>query len=154
MKRNAIATLLAVAVLCAALILGCSGVSAKRPNSKKESNTITLSGEEFIERVADYTSGRWKYVGDKPALIDFYADWCAPCRKVAPILEELAAEYADKIYIYKVDVDDNPELAAAFGIRSIPALLFAPMDGEPVMAAGAYPKDTLVKMIEELLIAE
>ncbi|MDD4636351.1 MAG: thioredoxin, partial [Bacteroidales bacterium] len=94
----------------------------------------------------------WKYLGDKPAVIDFYATWCGPCKAVAPIMEELAAEYAGKVLIYKVDVDKEPALAAAFGIQSIPTILFVPVTGKPQMSKGAMPKSSLKQAIEDILI--
>ncbi len=111
-----------------------------------------LTKETFLEKVFDYEKEtEWKYKGDKPALIDFYADWCQPCKIVAPILEELQEEYGDELVIYKIDTEDQQELAAVFGIRNIPSLLFIPKDGQPQMAVGALPKDTLIKAIEDVL---
>lgn len=117
-------------------------------------NTINLTKAEFIKLVADYekTPGQWQYLGDKPALIDFYASWCAPCKAIAPVLDELAAEYAEQIYIYKVDTEKEQELASMFGIRSIPSLLFVPMDGKPQMLQGALPKKDLKQVIEDVLL--
>lgn len=116
--------------------------------------TIHLTKVDFLTKVANYESNptEWKYLGDKPALIDFYADWCGPCKAIAPVLEELAAEYGDQIYIYKVDTEQEQELAALFGIRSIPSLLFAPMDGQPQMASGAAPKPDLKEAIDRILL--
>ena len=94
----------------------------------------------------------WKYLGDKPALVDFYADWCGPCKVVAPILEELANEYDGEIYIYKIDTEQEQELASFFGIRSIPSLLFIPINGQPQMVAGAMPKANLKDAIETVLL--
>jgi len=113
-----------------------------------------LTKADFLTRIIDYQTNpdEWIYLGDKPAVIDFYADWCAPCRMLAPILEELAAEYEDLIYIYKVDTEKEKELAALFGITSIPLLLFIPMEGEPQMARGALPKATLKEAIEDFLL--
>ena len=98
---------------------------------KPQSGTIHLTRAEFLKKIADYEnhSKEWKYLGDKPAIVDFYADWCGPCKMVAPILEELSKEYAGKIYIYKVNVDKEPELARDFGIQSIPTIWFVPMKG-------------------------
>lgn len=111
-----------------------------------------LTTQEFKEKVFNYEQNQeWKYQGDKPCIIDFYADWCAPCRMVAPILEELAKEYEGKIDIYKVDTESEQELAAVFGIRSIPSLLFIPKEGQPQMALGALPKETFVRAIDEVL---
>lgn len=146
----------------AALTLFTSGCGAqnnqKRENTKtqKEMNTIALTKADFLKKVADYEKNptEWKYLGDKPALIDFYASWCGPCKALAPVLEERAAEYGDQIYIYKIDTEAEQELAAAFGIRSIPTLLFVPMEGQPRMAQGALPKATLKKAIDEIMLAK
>lgn len=116
--------------------------------------TITLTKADFLGKVANYEANptEWKYLGDKPAIIDFYASWCGPCKTIAPILEELAAEYADQIYIYKVDTEVEEELAASFSIRSIPAILFVPMEGAPQMAQGAMPKSAFKEAIEQVLL--
>lgn len=121
---------------------------------KKKMGTIHLTKDDFLKKVMDYETNpkEWKYLGDKPAIIDFYADWCGPCKMVAPILEELAEEYADDIYIYKVDTEKEQELSVAFGIRSIPSLLFVPMDEAPQMAQGALPKHALKEAIESVLL--
>jgi len=118
----------------------------------KKMGTVHLTTADFKAKVFDYeVNTEWKYVGDKPCLIDFYADWCGPCRMVAPILEELANEYGDKIHIYKVNTDAEQEVASAFGIRSIPSLLFVPMSGKPTMAQGAMGKADLKHAINEIL---
>jgi thioredoxin 1 len=102
--------------------------------------------------VFDYTSEKeWKFKGDKPAIIDFYADWCGPCKVVAPILEELSNEYKD-IVIYKVDTEVEQQLSAVFQIRSIPSILFIPVVGQPMMQAGALPKNVLKEIIETELL--
>lgn len=121
---------------------------------KKKMGTIHLTKDDFLKKVMDYETNptEWKYLGDKPAIIDFYADWCGPCKMIAPILEELAEEYADDIYIYKVDTEKEQELSVAFGIRSIPTLLFVPMDEAPQMAQGALPKHALKEAIESVLL--
>jgi thioredoxin len=112
-----------------------------------------LTKDTFVKKVFDYENNKdWKFEGELPCLIDFYADWCGPCKMVAPILEELAEEYKGKINIYKVDTEDQQELAAVFGIRSIPSLLFCPKDAQPQMAMGALPKDTFKKAIGEILL--
>lgn len=116
--------------------------------------TIKLTRADFLTKVANFEANpeKWVYLGDKPCIIDFYADWCGPCKMVAPILEELAAEYEDEIYIYKVDTESEQQLAAEFGIRSIPSLLFCPMGEAPQMAQGALPKEAFKQAIEEVLL--
>jgi thioredoxin 1 len=112
-----------------------------------------LTKDTFQQKVFNYEQNKeWKYEGDLPCLIDFYADWCQPCKIVAPILEELSEEYKGKINIYKIDTEDQQELAAAFGIRSIPSLLFCPKEAQPQMAQGALPKETLKQVIEDVLL--
>lgn len=112
-----------------------------------------LTKQTFLEKVFNYEKNQeWKFEGTMPCLIDFYADWCSPCKMVAPILEELSKEYDGKIHIYKVDTEAEQELSSAFGIRSIPSLLFVPMVGQPQMAMGALPKASLVQAINEVLI--
>lgn len=111
-----------------------------------------LTMETFKSKVFDFEKNTdWKFEGDKPAVIDFYADWCGPCKMVAPILEELSKEYAGKIDIYKVDTEAEQELAGIFGIRSIPSILFIPMNDKPQMAAGALPKDTFKQAFADVL---
>jgi len=115
--------------------------------------TIQLTTEQFKSDVFDFTTEKeWKFKGDLPAIIDFYADWCGPCKMVAPILEDLSEEYKDKIVIYKVDTEVEQELSAAFQIRSIPSMLFIPMDKQPMMQAGALPKENLIEVIEKELV--
>lgn len=114
--------------------------------------TQKLTTEEFKEKVFNYDeSSEWSFKGDKPAIIDFYADWCGPCKMVSPILEELSEEYKDQVDIYKVDTDSEQELAGAFGIQSIPSILFIPVNDKPQMAAGALPKDQIQKAMSEVL---
>jgi thioredoxin len=117
--------------------------------------TEHLTKDTFIEKVFDYENNReWKFEGELPCIIDFYADWCNPCKMVAPILEELAREYDGKLDIYKVDTEKEVELASVFGIRSIPSLLFVPKEGQPQMAMGALPKDTFIKAFKDVLGVE
>lgn len=116
-------------------------------------STIKLTTNKFKEEVFDYTTEKdWNFKGDKPAIIDFYADWCGPCKMVAPILEELSEEYLDKLVIYKVDTEVEQELSAVFQIRSIPSMLFIPLDKQPMMQAGALPKTALQEVIEKELL--
>jgi thioredoxin len=119
-----------------------------------EGKTIHMNKEMFIQKVMDFETNKeeWKYIGDKPAIIDFYADWCKPCKMIAPIMDELAEEYKGQIYIYKVDTQVERELAAVFNIRSIPAVLFIPMEGQPQMSQGALPKETFKQSIDDFLL--
>ena len=114
---------------------------------------IKLSSEEFKNQVFDYTKEtNWNYKGSIPAVIDFYADWCAPCRMVASVIEELSKEYEGKVSFYKVDTELEQELAAVFQIQSIPSLLFIPVLGQPMMQLGAMPKNSFRKVIDEQLL--
>jgi thioredoxin len=111
-----------------------------------------LTEQSFKEKVFNYEANKeWKYEGSVPCLIDFYADWCQPCKMVAPVLEELQSEYGDKIKIYKIDTEQERTLAGMFGIQSIPSLLFVPVDGQPQMAVGALPKETFKRAIKDVL---
>jgi len=117
--------------------------------------TELLTKETFLEKVFNYEKNKeWKFEGNVPAIIDFYADWCGPCKMIAPILEELSDEYGDKINIYKVDTEAEQELSAAFAIRSIPSMLFVPMNEPPQMANGALPKQNLEEIIQQVLKVE
>lgn len=114
--------------------------------------TVKLTTQKFKEDIFDYTAEKeWNYKGDKPAIIDFYADWCGPCKMVAPILEELSNENPD-VLIYKVDTEVEQELSAVFQIRSIPSILFIPKDRQPMMQAGALPKNALQEIIDKELV--
>lgn len=161
MKRN-LSLLLSFAGL---IILGaCSNFNdtqAQENSDNKEvvteageGKTVHLTADTFKKKVMNYevNKDKWIYEGDKPCIIDFYADWCKPCKMIAPIMEELADEYKDDIYIYKVDTQKERELAQVFGIRSIPAVLFVPMEGKPQMSTGALPKETFKQVIDEFLL--
>jgi thioredoxin len=114
-----------------------------------------LTIDTFKQKVFNFeTNSEWKFEGGLPVVIDFYADWCGPCKMVAPLLEELAEEYKGKIDIYKVDTEDQRELAAMFMIQSIPSLLFIPMEGQPAMAKGAMPKESFKKAFSDILKVE
>lgn len=116
--------------------------------------TIQLTASQFKQDVFDYTTEKeWNYKGTLPAIIDFYADWCGPCKAVAPILEELSNDYKDQVLIYKVDTEAEQELSAVFRIRSIPSMLFIPLAKQPMMQAGALPKAALQEVIENELLA-
>lgn len=111
-----------------------------------------LTSETFKEKIFNYEVNKeWKFEGERPAIIDFYADWCQPCRMIAPILEELKDEYGDKLDIFKVNTEEQRDLSAMFGIQSIPSLLFVPKNGQPQMAMGALPKETFRQAISEVL---
>src|SRR5687768_17398109 len=115
--------------------------------------TIQMTARDFKEKVFDYENAQeWKYQGSLPAIIDFYADWCGPCKAVAPVLEELSNEYEGKLLIYKIDTDKETELSSLFGIQSIPTLLFIPVDGQPMMQRGAIPKSAFQQVINEKLV--
>ena len=114
-----------------------------------------LTVDTFKEKVFNYEKNKeWKFEGDLPCLIDFYANWCNPCRIVAPVLEELAEEFDGKMNIYKVNTEEERELAAIFRVQSIPSLLFVPVDGQPQMAMGALPKETFKKAFQDVLKVE
>ncbi|MCK5154176.1 MAG: thioredoxin [Spirochaetales bacterium] len=113
-----------------------------------------LTKETFVEKIFDFENDKeWSFKGELPAIIDFYADWCQPCKMIAPIIEELSTEYEGKVNFFKVDTEAQQELAGAFGIQSIPSLLFIPKDGKPQMAAGALPKESFIDVIEKELLA-
>ena len=152
---------LIIGVLSVIVLAACTNTTnnkvdtnSRETETKMEQKVINLTKADFLTKVANYEENpqEWTYLGDKPCIIDFYADWCGPCKMVAPILEELAEEYKDDIYIYKVDTEAEQELAAAFGIRSIPSLLFCPMGEQPQMAQGALPKDGFKQAINEVLL--
>ena len=138
------------ALILFALLLAAFTINAQ------ESNVIHITKAEFIKKVYDYTISDkvLHYKGDKPAIIDFYADWCGPCRKLSPILEEVATEFKKDIYIYKVNTDKEPEIAKAFGIRALPTLLFIPLEGEPEGNEGFLTKEQLYEAIYKVLLKE
>jgi thioredoxin 1 len=111
---------------------------------------LTVDG--FKSKVFDYEKHQqqWKFEGPRPVIVDFYADWCAPCRALGPILERVATDYAGRVDIYKVDTEATPELAGLFGVRGIPAILFIPMTGDPAMNSGLIPQDAFEKAIQDL----
>ena len=141
--------------ILASLLVCCALVSSSCAQTPKEENSvISMNKEMFLEKVFDYTTGatEWKYQGNKPAVIDFYATWCGPCRMVAPILKDLAKEYGDSIVIYKVDTDKEKELSMAMGIQSLPTIAFIPTTGQPQVIVGAADKATFKRAIDEVLL--
>lgn len=149
-------TIFALILIILSSYTSINGKEITDNNKKKEKimKTIQITKKDFLEKINNYEKDAttWNYLGDKPALIDFFADWCGPCKQIAPILEELANEYEGKIYIYKVDVETEKELASLFGIRSIPSMLFIPLEGQPQMASGAAPKSELKRVIDQVLL--
>ncbi|MDD2244013.1 MAG: thioredoxin [Dysgonamonadaceae bacterium] len=131
-----------------------ASVVAAEPPKEQKAKPIEMTKAMFLEKVMDYEKNpeTWKYLGNKPAIIDFYAVWCGPCRVTSPILADLAAEYSDEIYVYKINIDKERELAKAFGIQSIPTFLFVPMDETPQISMGALPKEAFKEAIDTYLV--
>ena len=129
-------------------------VSEETTSSEESGKPMHLNKDLFLEKVMNYEKNKdtWVYEGDKPCIIDFYADWCKPCKLIAPIMVELAEEYEGEIYVYKIDTEKERELASIFGIRSIPSVLFVPMEGKPQMSTGALPKETFKQAIDNFLL--
>lgn len=154
-------------LLAFSLVFGMTSCTAKAKDTKKVDTTAAnastskdevktyarhITQQEFIELVADYKNMEdWEYKGKVPAIVDFYATWCGPCKQIAPILEKLAKEYDGKLIVYKVDVDDSKEVAKAFDVKSIPSLLFIPVKGEPTMSVGSVPEKELREKIKTIL---
>lgn len=137
-----------------AVLLIVLTANAAEPQDNKTVKPIELTRATFLEKVFNYENNPevWKYNGDKPAIVDFYATWCGPCRVTSPILADLAAEYGDEIYVYKIDVDKEPELARMFGVQSIPMFLFIPMNEQPQVAMGALPRKSFKEAIDTFLL--
>ena len=135
-------------------LISCHLFASDSKEDKNSGEVITLTTQEFKTKIFNYekNTDEWVYEGTKPAIIDFYADWCGPCKRLAPIMSELAKEYEGKVLIYKIDIDKEKELATFFGIRSIPSLLFIPAKGTPQMAQGLIPKKELAKTIDSFLL--
>lgn len=138
-------------LLFSMLIITSSAFAGSNGN---EGEVVSITKSDFVQKVYDYEKNpdKWIFKGNKPMIIDFYADWCAPCRMLSPVLKSLAKKYKDEVIIYKVNTEKERELSAAFGITSLPTLLFIPMDENPQVAKGALPKDVIEKGINELLL--
>lgn len=124
--------------------------------SNPNRHSVEMTKEMFLTKVMNYEENteEWVYLGDKPCIIDFYANWCGPCGFVAPILEQVAEEYKDRIDVYKVNTETEQELAGVFGIRSIPSFLFCPTDDKPDMIVGVLDREKFEHYIKEFLIKE
>lgn len=144
--------LASLVVLFALFSTSCA--QSKKEEKKEDVSVIQMDKQMFLDKVFDYTTGatEWKYQGNKPAVIDFYATWCGPCRMVAPILKDLAKEYGDSIVVYKVDTDKEKELSMAMGIQSLPTIVFIPQTGQPQIIVGAADKATFKRAINEVLL--
>lgn len=156
MKKFGMIALAISTLLC---IVSCGNAGAKNDKKKtaaaeEKTAVIELTNETFKTNVYDIAKETPDYLGKKPAIVDFTASWCGPCQRIAPILNELASEYDDQIVIYKVDVDKCRELAQAFGISSVPALLFIPIEGEPVMTVGSRDKAKFKEQIDTILLGK
>jgi thioredoxin 1 len=135
------------------LLFALLSISYGQQEKGRPNTIIHLTNEQFKKMVFNYeTNKEWKYLGNKPCIIDFYADWCGPCRLMSPRLEEIAKEYSGKLIVYKVDTDKEQQLSANLGIQSLPILLFVPQNGKPQGSLGAIPKELLVKAIHEVLL--
>lgn len=146
-------------VLATTACAGNGGENKKSNEPTKEDNkmeVVSLNKAEFLKKIYNFEANPkdWKFEGSRPAIVDFYATWCGPCKALHPVLEELSKEYSGKVDIYQIDVDKEKELAAEFGIQSIPTLLLIPMKEEPRIAQGALPKDQLKKAIDEFLLKQ
>ncbi len=151
MKRK----FLLLAIISSLFFINCKSENPSVANSKNApvSEVVQLTNETFKKMVFNYDLNKeWKYEGDKPAIIDFYADWCAPCRQLSPLVDEVAKEYAGKIVVYKVNTDKETMLAQKLGITGLPTLLFIPANGSPKMSMGLIPKESLLKAVHEVLL--
>ena len=132
------------------LFITCLTVSSARAE-----DVVYLTTEQFKARIFDYKNEKeWSYKGDKPCVIDFYTTWCGPCKRLAPIMEEMSQKYCDQVVFYKADTERERELAYVFGINSIPQVLYIPTEGKPMLLKGLYPKEEIVKIIDEFLLKE
>lgn len=153
MKKVILLIAIGVFALSCSSYAGDPAKPAVNSSAVSETGVISLTNESFKQKVFNYTDNKqWKYEGNMPAIVDFYANWCGPCRQLSPRLEEIAKEYAGKIVVYKVDTEKEKLLSQNLGISSLPTLLFIPVKGQPQAAMGALPKETLVRAIKEVLM--
>ena len=148
--------LLIAAIAVIAIVIYSFAVPQNEKKDKPEKGVvIQMNNDLYLKNVADYKDTKeWKFKGDKPVVIDFYADWCGPCRMVAPLMKELAKEYEDQIVIYKVNVDNESELATALGIKNLPTILFIPKKGDPQVIVGSADKSTFKRAIDQVLLGK
>jgi thioredoxin len=155
MKKLIFLTAIGIFALLNQSFAGNTGKPVNNPAVSSSGSVIALTNETFLQKVFNYNLNKqWKYEGNLPAIIDFYANWCGPCRQLSPRIEEIAREYAGKIVVYKVDTDKEKLLSQSLGITSLPTLLFIPVKGQPQATMGALPKETLVKAINEVLLVK
>jgi thioredoxin len=134
------------------LLVSVAVIRSYAQSTSEKTNIEHLTANSFKQKIFDYTkSNTWNYKGKLPAIIDFYADWCRPCKMIAPHLEDISNNYKGKLLVYKVNTDKERELAQVFGIQSIPAVLFIPLKGQPQMIIGAYPKEHYENLVKTFL---
>lgn len=150
---------LLLAAVTAIALVACGGRTGAKPSevgteAQDYGTIVSLNKADFLRKIVDYESnpGHWEFIGQRPAIIDFYADWCGPCRNIAPILESIAQDYHGQVDVYKINVDNEQELAAVFRIQSLPTVMFIPMDGQPRMLMGSRPRKEFINAIDTFLL--